>query len=314
MSPLELNSLGHPLPHRGYRFAVVRAPSGLGLRAAGVEGLADALLGRGLADALDARIAATVAPPPASGVRDPASGVLNGPQIAGYAVALADAIGAVLDADDLPLVLGGDCSVLLGGALALRRRGAAGLLFLDGHADFYQPSAEPSGEAASMDLALATGHGPAAVGAIEGRSPLVRPEDAVAVGFRDAEEQARDGSQPLPATLLALDLAAVRAAGAPGAAERAVAHLTRPGAPDRFWVHVDADVLDDAVMPAVDYRQPGGLSPDELATILVAAMATGRVAGVEVTIYNPALDPDGTAGAALTGALVRGLGGCSVSP
>ena len=34
------------------RFAVVRAPSGLGLRAAGVEGLGDALLGRGLAEAL----------------------------------------------------------------------------------------------------------------------------------------------------------------------------------------------------------------------------------------------------------------------
>jgi arginase len=66
-------------------------------------------------------------------------------------------------------------------------------------------------------------------------------------------------------------------------------------------------VLDDAVMPAVDFRQPVGLSPDELATVLAVAMATGRVAGVEVTIYNPALDPDGTAGAALTGALTRGL-------
>jgi len=51
---------------------------------------------------------------------------------------------------------------------------ARSLLFLDGHADFYQPSAEPSGEAASMDLALATGYGPPGVGDLEGRSPLVR--------------------------------------------------------------------------------------------------------------------------------------------
>jgi arginase len=302
------------LPAAASRFAVVRAPSGLGLRAPGVEGLGDALLGHGLAQALGARVATTVAPPPASGVRDPASGVLNGPEIAAYAVTLANAVGTVLDADDVPLVLGGDCSVLLGGALALRRRAAAGLLFLDGHADFYQPSAEPSGEAASMDLALVTGHGPPAVGDLEGRSPLVRAEDAVIVGFRDAEEQARDGSQPLPDALLALDLAAVRAAGAHAAAEHALAHLTGPDAPDRFWVHVDADVLDDAVMPAVDYRQPGGLTADELATILAAVMATGRVAGVEVTIYNPALDPAGTAGAALTGALARGLGGGAPSP
>jgi len=290
------------------RFAVVGAPSGLGLRAAGVQGLGDALIGHGLAQALKAGTAMTVAPPHASGVRDPASGVLNGREVAGYALALADAVEAVIDTGDLPLVLGGDCSVLLGGMLALRRRGGAGLMFLDGHADFYQPSAEPAGEAASMDLALATGHGPPAVGDLEGRSPLVRAENVVIFGFRDAEEQVRDGSQPLPEELLALDLAAVRAVGARAAAGRALAHLTRPGAPDRFWVHVDADVLDDAVMPAVDYRLPGGLSPDELVTTLAAAMATGRIAGVEVTIYNPALDPDGTAGAALTDVLVRGLG------
>jgi arginase len=294
------------------QFAVIQAPAGLGLRAVGVEGLGEALLGHGLMQMLGAGSLTTVAPPPASGIRDPVSGVLNGPEIAAYAVALADVVGRVLDAGETPLVLGGDCSVLLGAALALRRRGGAGLLFLDGHADFYQPSAEPSGEAASMDLALATGHGPSTVGDLEGRSPLIRVEDAVIVGFRDAEEQARDGSQPLPAALLALDLA--RAAGAPAAAERALAHLTRPDAPDRFWIHVDADVLDDAVLPAVDYRQPDGLSPDELATILAAALATGRVAGIEVTIYNPALDPDGTAGAALTGVLACGLRGAAPHP
>jgi arginase len=188
------------------------------LRAAGVEGLGDALLGHGLARALGARIGAVVAPPPASGVRDPVSGVLNAPEVVAYAIALADAVGAVLDDGDVPLVLGGDCSVLLGGALALRRRNGGGLLFIDGHADFYQPSAEPWGEAASMDLALATGHGPPAVGDLEGRAPLIRAEDAVIVGFRDAEEQAQDGSQPLPGALLALDHALVRAAGAPAPA------------------------------------------------------------------------------------------------
>jgi arginase len=51
------------------------------------------------------------------------------------------------------------------------------------------------------------------------------------------------------------------------------------------------------------------LSPGELATILAAAMASGRVAGVDVTTYNPALDPDVGAGAALAGALIRGLAG-----
>ncbi len=56
-------------------------------------------------------------------------------------------------------MLGGDCSILLGKMLALRRRGRHGLLFIDGRADFYQPQAEPNGEAPSMDLALAPAAG-----------------------------------------------------------------------------------------------------------------------------------------------------------
>lgn len=73
----------------------------------------------------------------------------------------------MLDRGEFPVVL--DCSIMLGNLLALRRRGRFGLLFRDGHADPYQPEAEPNGEAASMDLALATGRGPAVVADLVGR-------------------------------------------------------------------------------------------------------------------------------------------------
>jgi arginase len=66
-------------------------------------------------------------------------------------------------------------------------------------------------------------------------------------------------------------------------------------------------VLDDAVMPAVDYRLPGGLSVAELVTGLSAAMDTGRAVGSEVTIYNPQLDPDGSAGRELVHAISEAL-------
>ena len=96
---------------------------------------------------------------------------------------------------------------------------------------------------------------------IEGRGPLVRDEDVVAFGYRDWEEQAASGSQPLPAALQAIDLRRIRSGGVDAAGRDAVRHLTRSGGPDLgFWVHVDADVLDDTIMPAVDYRLPGGLS------------------------------------------------------
>ena len=59
---------------------------------------------------------------------------------------------------------------------------------------------------------------------------------------------------------------------------------------------------------AFDYRLPGGLSAVELRHVLRAAAASGRLAGLEVTIYNPALDTDGSAGRALTDMLVAALG------
>ncbi|GAA2261142.1 arginase family protein [Streptomyces indiaensis] len=273
---------------------IVEAPSVLGLRPTGVEELPEALLGAGLAEGLGAVRAGRVEPPPYDPERDPVTGVLNGDGIAAYSVALADAVGEVLDAGGFPVVLGGDCSVLLGTLLALRRRDRHGLLFLDGHSDFYQPSAEPAGEVASMELALATGRGPRVLADLEGRGPLVRDEDVVALGFRDAEESAAYGMQPLPPALHALELHTVRALGAAEAARRAVRLLTGNGTGAGYWIHLDVDVLDDAVMPAVDYRQPDGLTWQDLETVLRTALFAGGAAGLTVTIFNPRLDPDGT--------------------
>ena len=115
-------------------------------------------------------------------------------------MALADAVGDVMDRGEFPVVLGGDCSILLGNLLALKRRGRYGLLFIDGHADFYNPEANPNGEAASMDLAFATGRGPDVLTNIEGRRPLVNDEDVVAFGYRDAEEQAALRKSTAPST------------------------------------------------------------------------------------------------------------------
>lgn len=277
------------------RIAVIEAPSILGLRPTGVETLPEALLQAGLIDRLRAHHAGRVEPESSYDPgRDPTTRTLNAAAIAMFSRKLADAVGAVIDKGEFPVVLGGDCSILLGDLLALKRRGRYGLLFVDGHADFYSPEANPNGEAASMDLALATGRGPEVLVNLDQLGPLVNDEDAVAFGFRDGDEQAAYGSPPLPAQLLAVDLAAVRRDGVDAAARDAVTHLTRDGGPERgFWIHVDADVLDDAIMPAVDYRLPDGLSWSELTRTLRVALQSGRAVGLELTIYNPTLDPDG---------------------
>jgi arginase len=286
--------------------AIVEAPSVLGLRPSGVEEAPAALLAAGLADHPGAVRAGRVEAPEYDGRRDAATGMLNPGGIARYSVRLADAVGGALDAGRFPLVLGGDCSTLLGNLLALRRRGRYGLLFLDGHTDFYQPSAEPTGEVASMELALATGRGPRPLTDLEGRGPLVRDEDVVALGFRDAAESSAAGMQPLPPGLHAVDLDGVRAAGAAEAARRAV-HRLGGGNRAGYWVHVDVDVLDDAVMPAVDYRIPGGLTWPELEDVLRTALADARAVGCDVTIFNPRLDPGGTLAARLVACLRRAL-------
>jgi arginase len=265
------------------------------------------LLTHGLVERLSARHAGRVEPECLrSSQRDPHTGVLNAGAIATYTHQLADAVGPLLDAGEFPVVLGGDCSIVLGSALALRRRGRYGLLFIDGQADFFQPEAEPYGEAASMDLAFVTGYGPAPLTHFEGHTSLIRETDAVAFGFRDAEDQAEYGSQPLPRELRSFDLATIHSMGVAAAAEAAIARLSRDDLAG-FWVHVDADCLDDAVMPAVDFRIAGGLSPEQLVTTVRMALNSGRAIGLEITIYNPALDPDGQAGRLLADLLVEAL-------
>jgi arginase len=142
---------------------------------------------------------------------------------------------------------------------------------------------------------------------LEGHLPLVRDEDVVVLGYRDAEDAKAHGSQPLPARMKAIDLTQLRRKGAQAATAEALAHLCRPDGPDRYWIHLDADVLDDAIMPAVDYRMPGGLSWEELIEIVRAAVASPQAAGMEVCIYNPKLDPSGAIARAFVNSLVTAL-------
>jgi arginase len=290
------------------RYAIIEAPSILGLKPTGVDRLPTVLLQHGLADELHARRAGRVEPKAAyDTARDPATLTLNARGIAEYSVQLANTVADVVARGEFPILLGGDCSILLGSSLALRRRGRYGLLFLDGHADFYQPAAT-NGEAASMDLAFATGRGPELLTNLEGLRPLVRDEDVVAFGFRDAQEQRKYGSQSLSPHILALDLSEVRRLGIERAAQRAVEHLTAPERPTRgFFIHLDADVVSDDLMPAVDYRIPDGLTWDELRTVLEVALDSGRAVGIEITIYNPALDASGASGRELSRTLIKAL-------
>jgi arginase len=190
-------------------------------------------------------------------------------------------------------VLGGDCSVLLGTMLALRRRGRYGLVFVDGHTDFAVPETSLSGGAAGMDLALATGRGPDVLANLDGRGPLVRDDDVVILGHRDVSDPERCWGRPIFETAIRRhDLHALRQAGVRSTAAETVA-MFRSHHLDGLWIHVDVDVLDSELMPAVDSPQPDGLSYAELSQLLESFLASGLVRGIQFTIFDPDLDPEG---------------------
>jgi arginase len=67
---------------------------------------------------------------------------------------------------------------------------------------------------------------------------------------------------------------------------------------------VDVDVLDSDLMPAVDSPQPDGLTYEDLVGTLRPLVAAPGAIGIEVTIFDPELDPDGRLARDLTEVLV----------
>jgi arginase len=302
------------------RIAVLDAPSNLGLRPpteTSVPGCAKApgaLRDHGLIDRLGARDAGCLTPPRYDpGDWRPGDGVCHAEAIAAYSVALAGRIGAIIDAGEFPVILGGDCSILLGSALAMHRLGESvggrvGLVFVDGHSDFRHPgNASYVGAAAGEDLALATGRGQADLAAIEGRRPYFRDIDVVVLGIRAQDEYRLDLQA---AGIVTRAVPALRVEGAARTAQWARDQLVDCAG---YWVHVDVDVLDPAVMPAVDAPDPGGIAFAELELLLAGLVDTPHCLGVEITVFDPDYDPDGTYAAEIVSTVVAGLAPLSAS-
>ena len=294
---------------------IVSAPSNLGLRPpepTAVPGTArapEALREAGLYDRLMATGAVdsgTVLP--GRYVDDKVAGssrVRNQDALVAHTRRLGHRLDEVTAAGRRPLVIGGDCSILLGAGLHLRQRGRFGLVHIDGHTDFRHPG--NSGECASVggeDLAAAIGlHWPA-VSDIDGLGPYWAPADVVHVGCRDDDEDLAEVRATIASTVLSSEWIAD-----PGAAAAVIDSVVRRADLDGFWIHLDVDVLDPGVMPAVDSPEPGGLDPHQLADLL--AHLWTDCAGLDVTIFDPDLDPSGDAARLLT-EIITSVLGCRV--
>lgn len=204
------------------------------------------------------------------------------------------------------------CSILLGCLVGARGAGRVGLLHVDGHIDFFHPgnydTASRLGSVAGMDLALATGRGePLLTEWPNVGTPLVSDADAIQIGDRETESD-EPATGTLEPSIAQFTVQEILRRGLAEVSDRVAERLDRRGL-DRIWLHIDLDVLDQRVMPAVDSPGSPGLDFPQLADLLSPLVDTGRMIGLDVTIYDPELDPSGEYLPGIVDCLASGLAG-----
>jgi len=269
-------------------------------RAVGQAGAPRALRAAGLAEVFgpDAAVEPDLVVPGPVAKRAAGSGLLNERALLQMVGGLHRRVGASLSADRFPLVYGADCSVLLGAVPALRDvAGQAGLVFLDGHEDATPMDLSPTGEAANMEIALLLGlTGERTPQPLRGWLPALAPGAIAMLGPRD-QLYRRGADVPTVADRVWLRSADEVSADPAGSARMAVEHVA--GHASRWWFHIDLDVLARSDFAACgapgEVSLAGGLTWRQLTEISASALRGGGCAGWSVSVYNPDLDPGGTA-------------------
>ena len=232
------------------------------------------------------------------GIRDPETGIRDLDLWVALTNNLSRKLGSILNREAFPLLLGGDCSMLLGIFSTFARRGTeVGLMFLDGHADFHTPETSPSGDPADMELAILTGRGPHKITQVAGKFPMLKEEDVVVYGIRAWDQIAESNIRVYDRNrMVERGIQEVVEDGLEGFTQRDLS----------LWLHFDVDALDPKIMPVM-FPESGGLTIEETREFLSLVWATGRTVGMSIACYHPVLDIDGSAGARLVNLIVNVL-------
>jgi arginase len=205
------------------------------------------------------------------------------------ATAVENLVAEALAADEVALILGGDCTVELGTvAGALRSVGSVGLIYIDLDTDLNAPEASAgcldwTGVAHLLDIPGAepelSGLGP--------RRPMLAPANILYFGTDNITPgEARTMSE---LELTQISLKEVKA-NPEAAAKRAVAWANPYSG---LLVHLDVDVLAFTDFPiAENTRRRLGLTLDELTTALSYLLAAPNWRALTITEVNPDHAPD----------------------
>ena len=223
-------------------------------------------------------------------IRDDETGINDFDLWLNFSQKLSKIVGAMLDRQAFPLLLGGDCRMLIGIFAAFAQRETeVGLVFLDGHADFHSPETSPSGDPADMELAILTGRGPERITRIAGKYPLIKDEEVVVYGIRAWDGIGASNIEVYDRRLMVEN-------GIKYSVKEGLKKFSQKELP--IWLHFDVDVLDPEFMPVM-FPEPEGLTFEEAQEFLGFVWASSRVIGMSIACYHPKLDADGNASARL---------------
>jgi len=195
---------------------------------------------------------------------------------------------------NLPLVIGGDCSLFpgsLAGVVDVHDR--VGVLYVDGHADFHTPETTISGYFSGMSLAAAVGMGQEELVRIGKSFPLLREEDVSAFGVKASNFDASELQTLKASRVNFFTSESLKRDGIISSLQAATKSLPTP-----LYLHFDVDVMDAVEMPALAGMRAGVHHRGGLTRIEVSSLCDGLaglpLAGIDITLYDPNLDPDRT--------------------
>ncbi len=190
----------------------------------------------------------------------------------------------VLDKDIFPIILGGDCSILMGIFDAFKKINfPINLFFLDGHADFHDINTSPTGEPADMELAALTGYLSKEITNMTGRGPLIKEENVIVYGINEYDLIEKSNINVIDRKLITEN-------GVKNTLNRSLNLFRNPNLP--IWLHFDVDVLDKSIMPAVQYPVEDGLTHNEVKEFFNLVMKTNKLIGISIVCYHPKIDYD----------------------
>ena len=206
--------------------------------------------------------------------------------------ALASAVSGAVHSGKRPVAIVGDCCATIGMLAGLQRAGIDPLLiWLDAHGDFNTWETTPSGFLGGMPLAMITGRGEQTMPKAVGLKPL--PDEQVVFS---------DGRDLDPGEVAAFAASKIAVVHDPRAL------LSHDFGQRPIYVHFDADIVNSAEIPAMNYPSFGGPSSSEVGAVLDHLARSGRVVAISMTAWETELDADGTSGRVTMGLFRRLVG------